>query len=128
MAKELMKPSQPVVGFCNFCRQGITIEADDEYWSECGSADEIATLRCNCDKGTVYRIKARRKEDAREKINENVPDESLKRIMLNMVDPLVDGEVRSFAISRDGCKVGLRLNKEGRVRINVRNEQNVIIE
>lgn len=126
---QLMRPEKETIGVCQKCQQTIMVQADDEYWNDTSDVDWIATMRCNCVQGTSWRMKTRRKEQAVKNILENISDEAMQKVMLYMVDPLVEGDVHSFSLNRgDGLRASLRLNKDGNVRIALKKEANQIIE
>ncbi len=128
MDDESRMTADKYVGFCKFCGQGVSIDPEDEYWESIVDVNDIASMRCRCFEGEEFRRAEHRKEDARSKILENVPEETLKDIMLSLVDPLIEGNARSFSIDRDGCKVKMKLNKDGRVQIRIKLERNSVIE
>ena len=127
MAKK--EETDRMIGYCQFCGQGNQISETDEYLQETSDLDFIATMRCRCTGGAEFRMLTRTKDDAREKIMQNISDEGRKRILTGLVDPLVDGEFDSVTLNfGGGLVIGMGLNKSNKVRISMRRSASTIIE
>ena len=120
---------EKLIGYCKYCGQGNQISETDEYLTETADLDEIATMRCRCTEGTDYRRRARTKEDAEQKIRMNLNSEEHQRVLLGLVDPVVEEMINSVTVNFGGGFVAaMSLNKNKTVRITLRKSNSMIIE
>ena len=123
------KENEELIGYCKFCGQGNQISETDEYLQETSDIDEIATMRCRCTEGAQYRLKARNREDAEQKIRENLSDPEHQVILLGLVEPIIEETIRMVSVNfGGGFTASMSLNKNTAVRITLRKSNSMIIE
>ncbi len=108
----MAKGSKP--GACRFCGQNVMVEDGAEMTAP--QLEEAATMLCGCDEAIRYQQEKNRRTVAKQRINELFGEgageykqpETVREIMLNVVDAICDKKMKAVTVTiRTGlcCRV-----------------------